>query len=159
MRRVSDEIQVRLIREEEIDAVSELAMEVFNQFVGASYSPAGQQEFLSYAAPGAIRERQRSGHLTLVAEVEGRLAGMLHLRNGNHVAMLFVRGKTQRQGVGRALVNEAIARARTLQPSPRFMTVNSSPNALEAYQRLRFTPVGPEQTIKGIRFIPMALAL
>ncbi len=44
-------------------------------------------------------------------------------------------------------------------PGVRELTVNASPNAVLAYERLGFTPAGPEQTVNGIRFIPMALAL
>jgi GNAT superfamily N-acetyltransferase len=145
--------------EQELQAVSKLACEVFCESIRPPYSPEGTQEFLRYAAPEAWRERQQSGHLTWVAEIEGQLVGTIHLRNGNHVAMLFVRAQHQRSGVGRSLVQVATAQARTLQPPPKFMTVNSSPNAVPAYERMGFLPVGPEQTINGIRFVPMTLAL
>lgn len=37
-------------------------------------------------------------------------------------------------------------------------TVNSSPNAVGAYQTMGFKIEGPEQTKNGIRFVPMALS-
>jgi GNAT superfamily N-acetyltransferase len=145
--------------EPELEAVSQLACEVFCEFIAPLYSPGGTQEFLHFAKAEAWRERHQSGHLTWVAEIDGQLAGTIHLRNGTHVAMLFVRAQHQRSGVGRSLVQLAVAQARALQPPPKLMTVNSSPNAVPAYERMGFLPVGPEQTINGIRFVPMTLAL
>jgi hypothetical protein len=39
--------------------------------------------------------------VTIVAEPEGRIVGMLHLKDNQHIAMLFVECGNQRKGVGR----------------------------------------------------------
>jgi hypothetical protein len=67
---VSDKILCRLIRDEEIEAVSQLTCEVFTEFIAPLFSSDGQQEFLRYASPNAIRERQRFGHVTFVAKMD-----------------------------------------------------------------------------------------
>jgi len=89
-----------------------------------------------------------SGHATYVAERGGELVGMLHLRAPCHVAMLFVQSSLQRSGIARALLASAG------QANCEF-TVNSSPNAVAAYERLGFRVTGSEQCVHGIRFIPM----
>jgi hypothetical protein len=39
------------------------------------------------------------------------------------------------------------------------VSVNSSPNAVPIYERLGFASWSPEQTVNGIRFVPMLLEL
>jgi GNAT superfamily N-acetyltransferase len=152
---MSHNLQCRVLRDDETEAVSRLACDVFEEFVAPSYSLEGRTEFRSYATPEALRERNRVDHLTLVAEAAGRLVGMLHLKQGRHVALLFVRGGQQRCGVGRALVQAAITHSRSTRQPSEELSVNSSPNAVSAYERMGFVAVGPEQAFKGIRFIPM----
>lgn len=136
----------------ETAAVSALAREVFDQFVAPHYQADGVLEFHRYASADALSRRHQSGHVTLVAEHSGELVGMLHLRRPCHVAMLFVRSSFQHKGIGRRLL--ASAGALVGDASCEF-TVNSSPNAVSAYERLGFHAIGAEQCVHGIRFIPM----
>ena len=92
--------------------------------------------------------RRPSALKLLRPERAGELVGMLHLREPRHVAMLFVRSPFQRSGIARALLASAG------DASCEF-TVNSSPNAVGAYERLGFRVTGPEQCVHGIRFTPL----
>ena len=66
--------------------------------------------------------------------------------------MLFVRPSRQRRGIGRGL----LAAVGTLAGHTDCeFTVNSSPNAVSAYERLGFRITGSEQCVHGIRFVPM----
>lgn len=132
--------------------MSSLACEVFDQFVAPHYQPEGVTEFHRYAAAEALSERHEAGHTTLVAESSGDLLGMLHLRKPCHVSMLFVRSSFQRGGISRGLLAAAAALAGD---TDCLFTVNSSPNAVSAYERLGFRITGSEQCIHGIRFVPM----
>ena len=136
----------------ETAAVATLAREVFNQFVAPHYQPDGILEFHRYASANALSQRQDSGHVTFVAEHSGELIGMLHLGNLCHVAMLFVRPSFHHIGVGRGLLTAAGA---LVGDADCEFTVNSSPNAVSAYEHLCFHTIGAEQCIRGIRFIPM----
>lgn len=142
----------RQIEPFETTAVAALAREVFDQFVAAHYQPDGVSEFHRYASVDALSQRHESDHVTLVAEHSGELVGMLHLRKPCHVAMLFVRSSFQHKGIGRKLL--AAAAALVNDPDCEF-TVNSSPNAVAAYEHLGFQAIGDEQCVHGIRFIPM----
>ncbi len=152
-------VQFRMLRDSEVEDASQLARRVFNEFVATQYGPEGQAEFHRYAAPDALQERHRSGCVTFAAEREGRLIGMLHMRNGDHIAMLFVEGECQRQGVGRRLIGAATEYALGHQPPVHILTVAATPNALRAYLDLGFIQMGEEQMQKGIRFIPMELRI
>lgn len=145
-------ITYRQIHPSETAAVSSLAREVFGNFVTPHYQTDGVAEFHRYASVEALSQRHKSGHITLVAEYSGELVGMLHLREPCHVSMLFVQSSRQRSGIGRGLLTAAGALAGD--PDCEF-TVNSSPNAVSAYERLGFRVTGSEQCVHGIRFVPM----
>lgn len=136
----------------ETAAVSSLAREVFDQFVAPHYQTEGVAEFHRYASAEALSQRHKSGYITLVAEHSGEVVGMLHLREPRHVSMLFVRSSRQRGGIARGLLAAAGALAGDTECE---FTVNSSPNAVSAYERLGFRMTGPEQCVHGIRFMPM----
>ncbi len=142
----------REIHPSEIAAISSLAREVFDQFVAPHYQVEGVAEFHRYASVEAFLQRQKSGHITLVAEHSGELVGMLHLREPRHVSMLFVQSSRQRGGIARGLLAAACALAGDPDCE---VTVNSSPNAVSAYERLGFRITGSEQCVHGIRFVPM----
>lgn len=128
--------------------MSSLTREVFDQFVAPHYRAEGVAEFHRYASAEALSQRHKSGYITLVAEHSGELAGMLHLREPCHVSMLFVQSSRQRSGVARGLLAAA-------GDANCAFTVNSSPNAVSAYERLGFRITGSEQCLHGIRFVPM----
>lgn len=142
----------RQIEPFETPTAAALAREVFDQFVAPLYQPDGVSEFHRYASADALSQRNESDHVTLVAEHSGELVGMLHLRKPCHVAMLFVRSSFQYKGVGRRLLDSAGA---LVGDADCEFTVNSSPNAVSAYEHLGFRAIGAEQCVHGIRFIPM----
>ena len=95
----------------------------------------------------------------MVASTPDGLAGMLEMRQNNHVALLFVDKAFHRQGVARALLDHALGEARRHQPDAERMTVNSSRYGVPAYEKLGFRQTGPERAVNGIAFIPMAMRL
>jgi GNAT superfamily N-acetyltransferase len=138
----------RQIEPSETAAAATLAREVFDRFVAPYYQPDGITEFHRYASADALSQRHLSGHATFVAERGGELVGMLHLRAPCHVAMLFIQSSLQRGGIARALLASA-------GDANCEFTVNSSPNAVAAYEHLGFRVTASEQCVQGIRFIPM----
>jgi GNAT superfamily N-acetyltransferase len=149
---IVNSIIYRQIHPSETAAVSSFAREVFDQFIAPHYQTEGVAEFHRYASAEGLSQRHESGHITLVAEHSGALVGMLHLRELRHVSMLFVQSSRQRGGIARGLL--AAAGAQTGATDCEF-TVNSSPNAVSAYERLGFRITGPERCVHGIRFVPM----
>ena len=76
---------------------------------------------------------------------------MLHVRDGEHISLFFVRPDRQGQRIGHALIEAA---DRTTPDHP-LASVNSSTNAVRSYERYGFKASGPEQVSDGIRFVPM----
>jgi hypothetical protein len=94
-----------------------------------------------------------------VAEAQGCILGAIEVRNFDHVSLFFINGHSQRKGIGRRLWRRALDACLAGLPDLARVTVHSSPNAVEAYKTRGLQAEGPEQTVNGIRFVPMALAL
>ena len=143
-------MDIREATEEELGSASALARRAFDIALAPHYPAEGVATFYAYASEAAVRLRHAEGHLTVVAVEDGDLMGMAQLRDGTHLAMLFVLPEAQRQGIGRRLFEFILTKT----GSPR-LTVNSSPNAEAAYHRFGFRRTADEQMKDGIRFIPM----
>lgn len=153
------QVTCRPMQAGDADRVSRLILGVFDEFIGPEYSEAGRSEFGRYVEPAALERRRHADHFILLAEVGEDLAGMIEIRQHDHVALLFVDRRFHNQGVARALVDQAITRARSRRPDLEHFTVNSSRYGVPAYEKLGFVQTGPERTINGIVFIPMARRL
>jgi RluA family pseudouridine synthase len=148
----------------EAGAVAALARRVFDTCVASGVSTAGRRSFLAYARPVRILERIDRGHRVLVAEMEGRLVGMIEVRDQAHIAMLFVERDAQRRGVARTLIAAAFpgdrpepsAATRAGVGTGAAITVNATPGSIAAYSHLGFRPTGPERDSDGLRVLPMA---
>jgi GNAT superfamily N-acetyltransferase len=141
----------------DIAPVSALVGRVFDEHVAPLYPPEGCEEFHRFIAPAALQERLSAGPRGWIAREEGVPVGVLVLRDGDHVALFFVKTARQRAGVGRALLVHGAADAAAR--GHEALTVNASPNAVGAYVALGFLPAGPSQEKNGITFLPMTRPL
>jgi ribosomal protein S18 acetylase RimI-like enzyme len=152
-------IQIRLMHPDEVLAVVGLVARSFRQSVAPLYSPLGTAEFLAYASAESMLKRLEGDHLVLLAHQDGRVVGMIEVRHHDHISMLFVEPARQRQGIGRALLEQAVQAIRAARPDLAEVTVNSSPNSIEAYTRFGFLPTAALQEKNGIQFVPMVKQL
>ncbi|NLE46584.1 MAG: GNAT family N-acetyltransferase [Chloroflexi bacterium] len=144
--------------------VATLVSRIFLETVAPLYPQEGVAEFLRYGAnPEAIRLRSQEDHFVLLAEVRGaelcQLVGVIEMRQCRHISLLFVDPPFQRRGIARELMRQCIKRCRMLQPCTDEITVNASPNAVAAYERLGFRATSTQQQVNGISFVPMVLTL
>lgn len=148
----------KLEDKEKIEESLSLAWKVFNEYEAPDYSQEGIDEFYrcihdeEYLSTlrifGAFAKDKPEDELA-----EGRLVGVIATRDkGSHIALFFVDGKYQRQGIGRKLFQTVLAESFNGK-----MTVNSSPYAVPVYYKLGFRHTDTEQIVNGIRFIPMKL--
>lgn len=141
----------------QLPAAVRLIREVFMVYEAPDYAAEGVEEFLAYIEPAALAEKLRSGELRFWAAREGaELLGVIAAYPG-HISLLFVDGRHHRRGIARSLVETVIGHDQGLGQAE--LTVNSSPYAVEAYRHLGFAETAAEQTVNGIRFIPMRRAI
>jgi GNAT superfamily N-acetyltransferase len=99
-------------------------------------------------------ERIRDGFQFFIAKEDEMIVGLIAIRLPCHLYYLFVRPDRQRQGIGRQLWNWARERIKETSQRDEF-TVNSSLNAIAAYERLGFFSSGPIDESNGVRYQPM----
>lgn len=152
-------VKIRSMHLGEKTSISDLIVKTFHRDIAPHYVEEGIREFLSYVTPEGILGRQTQDHVALVAVQDADLVGMLELREYSHVSLLFVEATRQRRGIGRLLMEEALRLCKIHHPGLSKITVNSSPNSVEAYKRFGFYVTGELQVKNGIAFVPMALSL
>lgn len=150
--------QIRLMESGEEAPVCKLVERVFVETEAKEIPQQSISLFLSYVNPVRMAERiAQDFSFVLVAALGDELAGMIEVRNYNHVALLFVEESHQRQGVASQLLEKAIEMCREKNPALRRMTVSASPYALPVYAHWGFHPIGEEMEMDGVRFTHMAL--
>ncbi|MBX7219877.1 MAG: GNAT family N-acetyltransferase [Blastocatellia bacterium] len=152
------EIQCRWMTDEEALTVSEMVIASFDAATAPLFSTEAVEKIHQFAQPEAILQRNQTGHRVLVAQLNHRIAGMIQFTE-NHIRMLFVAPDLQRVGIGRTLLQKAFEWFESQELRPAVITLNSSPNAVEAYRRFGFIQTKPEQDDQGIRYIPMEFPL
>jgi ribosomal protein S18 acetylase RimI-like enzyme len=88
-----------------------------------------------------------------VAEHGGVLVGVIALHDENRISPFFVLPAYQRRGVGRELL--AMVWAECRERGVASVVLNSSPNAVGAYERFGFRRTGEEFLSNDVRCIPM----
>ena len=147
------------MRSGEEQDVCDLVRRVFNHAVAPLYNRKGLLNFYKYADPEEMSHRVQGDHFILLALAGDDIAGMIELRRYSHISLLFVEQEHQGRGIGRDLIKLAAQFCLTRNPRLKEVTVNSSPNAVKAYEGMGFKPSGVEQTISGVRSIPMKKVL
>lgn len=140
-------------------AVCTFVLQVFEQFEAPMQSDLGIREFHGFVDPAAMKLRTAAGGFVLVDDEPEGIAGVVEVRDGNHVALLFVAAERQGQGIARALVSRACEEVKTRVTGVEELTVNSALAARGAYTRMGFEPVDRVQELNGIRFVPMVKKL
>jgi len=143
----------RDMTQDDAAAVLDLVKREFDTFVGPEFTDEGVAEFEQFARSFILVPS--AGHSITVAEHDGRIVGVLGIRDRSHVALFFVDAEHQRAGVGRKLLDNAIESARMANAAVDALSVNSSLWAVSVYERLGFRVVNSEREQNGIRFVPM----
>ena len=99
------------------------------------------------------------GEYLLFVAVEGdNIVGLISLRSGNHISLLFVAEEYHRRGIGTLLVKHL--QEHMLQNTKyEKLTVFASPYGVPFYQRIGFIDTGEETRKEGIIYTPMEFYL
>lgn len=140
-------INLRKLTKEEIQDALSLVIDVFNKYEAVHYPKTSKEAFCK-----AIYSNDYLNMLTAYGAFdEEKLIGIIATRNaGSYIALFFVHGDYQGQGIGRLLFEECLKENINKQ-----ITVNSSEYAVEIYKRLGFEQIGFLKEENGIKYIPM----
>lgn len=136
----------------------DLVWEVFEIFEAPEYEEMGIKTFRHFIEYSNMVEKVHQGEMTFWGcYLNNYLVGVIALREGQHISLLFVREQFHHLGVARRLVKMAVAYVEAMKPETRAVTVNSSPYAVGFYEKVGFQALGPEKMADGIRFTSMRL--
>ena len=143
-------MQIRKLTHDDLPRVSALCLDAFMLAVAPSLSAQGVETFARVAAVQAFSDRMEGDNLMLVCVADGAIAGLIELKEGRHVAMLFVAPGWQRRGIGMRLMSAALEQARG-----EAVTVSASLSSVTAYESYGFSIAGDVGEFAGLVYQPM----
>lgn len=150
--------EIRFLTVNEWDEAMGLAWKTFLEFEGDVYSPEGIRNFEDFITDSALKRMFIMGAYQMMGAFQnGKMIGMISLRNKTHISLLFVDKHYHRKGIGRKLI-DALARYVIWEEGQEKLTVNASPYGVGFYHRLGFVDLSPEVSQNGITFTPMILS-
>jgi GNAT superfamily N-acetyltransferase len=152
---IFDEIKIN-----EINKVSNMVNNVFDEFVGIDYSEDGKETFKDYITPKSILERFNNGtsHLYIAKYID-EIIGILEIKNRDHISLFFVKKDFHGKGIWKILISNYIKTLKQDNNGIKTMTVNSSFFAERIYSKLGFIKTDEIQERDGIKYIPMEYEL
>lgn len=147
-------MNIREIEEKDIEAVSAVCLASFSKSVAGTLSEEGVLTFSKIASSDAFLNRMQEDNVMLVAECDEEIKGVIELKEGRHVAMLFVAPEKQMKGIGRRLLSSALSYARV-----GTVTVRASLSSVPAYKKYGFECKGDIAESAGLVYQPMEIEL
>lgn len=129
---------IRKVEEKDVEAVSATCMASFLRSVAGTLSEEGISTFSNIAASSAFLDRVKGDNLMLVAEKDGKIEGVIELKEGRHVAILLT-----------ALTHAKVEA----------VTVSASLSSVHAYEKYGFECKGETGKSAGLVYQAMVLKL
>lgn len=146
-------------QKEQWDEATEMAFKVFLKYEAQDYGREGTQKFVEFLTNVNLHKLFLQGlYRVYVATIDGKIIGIISLRNGNHISLLFVDEKYHRMGIGRELI-KTFQDDLLKHSQYETMTVHASPYGVPFYKKLGFVETDTEQTVDGIIYTPMEMYL
>ena len=153
-------MQVCRLNVDRLREALDLVWEVFEEYEAPDYEEMGIQTFRHFIDYSSMRERMATGEMKFWGCYQNSyLIGVVAIRPGQHISLLFVRGRFHHLGAASRLVRVVVSEIRNSRPEVPAVTVNSSPYAVGFYEAVGFEALGPEETRDGIRYTPMRRSL
>jgi predicted GNAT family N-acyltransferase len=137
--------------------ISQLIKNVFDEFVAVGYSDAGNNFFYDWIDSKKIAERQQIQNNVLVARLDSKIIGMIEIRNGNTISLLFVDKNFHGKGIAKTLFDCALKKCIKHKPELNRFYVHASPYSVPIYKRLGFSETDTMQEQNGITYLPMEM--
>lgn len=151
--------QIRSAYREEWQDAMALAWKTFLRFEADVYTPEGVKNFQNFITDSTLHRMFIMGAYQLfVALDQGKVIGMITLRDSTHISLLFVDEAYHRRGIGRGLI-KYLTEYLLSEVGVSRVTVNASPYGVEFYHKLGFRDIRSEEKKDGIIYTPMEFIL
>lgn len=151
--------QIRSAYRNEWQDAMALAWKTFLRFEADVYTTEGVKNFQNFITDSTLyRMFVMGAYQMFVALDQGKVIGMITLRNPTHISLLFVDEKYHRRGIGRALV-KYLTEYLLSEVGVSKVTVNASPYGVGFYHKLGFCDIRSEEKKDGIIYTPMEFIL
>ena len=139
----------------ELSKVTSMIKTVFDKFNAPGFDEEGIQSFYNQIAPETIEKRLLTNSYILVARNADQIIGVIEIYYINHMLLLYTAEAWQGRGIAKSLLDMGISKCRRDHPEVTQLTVGAFDYAVPIYEKMGFVIYAQEQTINGIRFIPM----
>ena len=147
---------IKEVADKDLQRALNLVNRVFSEFVAVDYSQQGIDTFESYLKNKLqeVSAALKSGDKKMWAYYQNdEILGVIATQSTSHISLMFVDKRYHRQGIARKLFNVALDWFKKNDVEQ--ITVNSSPYAVKAYERLGFLKTDEQQEKDGITYLPM----
>ncbi|MCL2569466.1 MAG: GNAT family N-acetyltransferase [Oscillospiraceae bacterium] len=148
---------IREVADKDVPRAIDLVNRVFTEFVAVDYSKQGRNTFETYLKTKLddVSAALKSGGKKMWAYYQDDdILGVLAIQGPSHISLMFVEKAHHRQGIAKGLFDVALGEMAQNRDVTQ-ITVNSSPYAVEAYERLGFAQTAEQQEKDGILYVPM----
>lgn len=152
-------MQIRPATIDDATALSQLLHSVTSYFT-IHPDGKGAEQFFETITPTAMAQRLQSAQFKYWAgfDSNGRLIGVVGIRDNSHLYHLYVAPDQHRKGYASQLWAHA-KQAAIAAGNPGEFTLNSSLYAENMYRGFGFVPTAEKQEMHGLAFIPMRLTM
>jgi putative acetyltransferase len=137
---------IRAARADEIDAIFAVHRDSVSSLCTGHYAPEQIAMWLDGRAPAMYLEAIDSGQMWVAVDDADAIAGFVE-NDGHEIAKLFVRGDRAGTGVGRRLLEHALAAIRARGHATAYL--EATRNACEFYRRHGFVEIGTGTFSRG----------
>jgi GNAT superfamily N-acetyltransferase/ketosteroid isomerase-like protein len=138
------------------EAASALVQASFLALGATGWDEAARAHMVRESMPEVLAAALAQPAVALLAEIDGRAAGFLLMREPARLDMLFVDPACTGRGIARRLWEAARARLEAEHPTLRTVELNATEIALPAYRRFGFAPISARFDRGGARATRMA---
>jgi predicted N-acetyltransferase YhbS len=145
---------IRRINSTDLHSVSSVCIDAFMGTVAATLQEEGVKTFQTIASTKSLESRMEADNDMLVYEDDGEVVGYIELKEGRHIAMLFVSPDFQKKGIGKSLISAMLSYAKN-----NVITVSASLTSVQAYLHYGFVCSGEPSESAGLTYQPMEMKL
>lgn len=147
--------RIEKAKEADWEPAMALAYRVFLKYESTEYGEEGTKNFFNFVSSKELKQMFLIGEYPMFVAKDGnQVVGMISLRSGNHISLLFVEENYHRKGVGTSLMKQLIAFLKE-NTKYRSVTVNASPYGEPFYHQFGFVDIGKLLNKDGMIYTPM----